>query len=106
MKREDPYVRVMRRAEPQPNGCLDFMGSRLPAGYGRVGDRDRLLLAHRVTYEHRYGPVPPGLDVHHECQNTSCVNPDHLRAVTRGENNAYRPGWSRLGIGKFKRVAA
>lgn len=31
-------------------------------------------------------PVPPGMEVDHLCESRSCVNPDHLEAVTRREN--------------------
>jgi len=32
------------------------------------------------------GPIPAGLELHHCCENRLCVNPEHPRAVTRGEH--------------------
>jgi hypothetical protein len=57
-----------------------------PAGYCRVKDRGKLRMAHVVTYERAYGPVPAGHEVDHLCQNRWCINPKHLEAVTRAVN--------------------
>lgn len=53
-------------------------------GYVNWGGRDRP--AHRVILEILEGPIPVGWHVDHLCKNPSCVNPEHLEAVTAGEN--------------------
>ena len=59
-------------------------------GYGRFpvkrDGKPRYLLAHRVAYEELVGPIPEGLQLDHLCRVHSCVNPDHLEAVTGSEN--------------------
>jgi hypothetical protein len=44
-------------------------------------------LAHRIIYEAFYGEIKRGLQVDHLCNNTFCVNPFHMKAVTPLENN-------------------
>lgn len=47
--------------------------------------------AHRFAYETFVGAIPDGKEIDHICRNKLCVNPAHLRAVTRQENLAAIP---------------
>lgn len=67
--------------------CWLWTGSLGDNGYGRFSDGERLVVAHRWSYEMAKGPVPEGLDLDHLCRVRNCVNPDHLEPVTRSENN-------------------
>lgn len=62
-------------------------------GYAQVRINNKGLRAHRVAYEEKFGPIPHGLVIDHLCRQPMCVNPDHLEAVTQGEN--IRRGWKR-----------
>lgn len=55
-------------------------------GYGVFMVDKRRILAHRFSYQHYVGPIPPGMDVDHRCRNRACVNPSHLRTATRSQN--------------------
>jgi len=37
-------------------------------------------------WEYAYGQISEGLDIDHLCRNRRCVNPYHLRTVTRRVN--------------------
>lgn len=70
-----------------PLGCWEWTAATSVAGYGRFREGpDHEIRAHRWSYAFFYGTVPPGCEPDHLCRNTSCVNPDHLEAVTHHEN--------------------
>ena len=52
---------------------------------------DRGMLAHRRAWENVYGPVPPGMIVHHVCENPACIEATHLVAVTCLEHRKIHP---------------
>lgn len=66
--------------------CLEWTGKVNRAGYPRIGVSGTKVLAHRFVYEVNYGPIPDGLFVDHQCGNTRCLNPEHLRLATPALN--------------------
>jgi len=74
------------RVQKEPGGCWLWTGQKRKDGYGRLCYRYNTDYAHRISYEIHKGPIPAGLHIDHLCRNTSCVNPDHLEAVTLHEN--------------------
>ena len=78
--------RISDDATAEP-GCWDAPGMPFAnSGYGRVKVNYQSRLAHRVSYELAYGPIPEGLVIDHICRNRRCFRPSHLRAVTQQEN--------------------
>jgi len=80
--------RIAKRISPEPNsGCWLWTGKAGVRGYGqiRVGS-GKVRQAHIVVFETLVGKVPTGLELDHKCRVHSCVNPQHLEAVTHKEN--------------------
>lgn len=73
------------------NDCWEWTSAVLKGGgYGQFGVDGRMLYAHRVAWEFANGPIPEGMELDHKCANRRCVRPDHLRVVTRSQNNQHR----------------
>lgn len=68
--------------------CIIFTGAIRSDGYGEIKVDGKVLRAHRAAYELKNGPIPEGLSIHHTCANRTCINPDHLQAVTERDNTA------------------
>ncbi len=67
-------------------GCHNWNGYTSHSGYAAIRWDYTYLYTHRVAYELANGSIPEGLEVDHICHNKRCVNPAHLRAVTRKQN--------------------
>ena len=89
--------RFEEEAIPEPNtGCWMWMGWCNKHGYGYSHRRNpdgsfTTTKAYRIAYELFVGPIPAGYEIDHKCRNKWCVNPDHLEAVTKLENQLRAP---------------
>lgn len=85
------------REDVSLDDCWIIATYKMPTGYGKLceprGNSTAGYLAHRVMYEDAYGPIPAELQIDHICDNKSCINPEHLQAVTRRQNmrKYYKP---------------
>lgn len=88
--------RFASKYEPEPmSGCWLWTGAlRGPKhkygqyGHMRVGRKDEPhMAAHRVSWMLANDEWPdPDMVVMHKCDNTYCVNPDHLKLGTYSDN--------------------
>lgn len=81
--------RFLGKVHYLPSGCWRWTGFVGKRGYGMIAGVDKYsqpLTAHRVSFEIFVGSIPDGLVLDHTCRNRWCVNPDHLRTCTQGEN--------------------
>lgn len=78
------YVRV------DPDSCWLWSGTRNNKGYGMLTIKRRPskwnFLAHRISWEAFFGPIPTGMLVLHRCDTPLCVRPDHLFLGTHTDN--------------------
>lgn len=97
--------------------CWPWAGRRGTNGYGIAvipASHARGTSAHRLVYTILVGPVPDGHTVDHRCHDPevcklgsgcphrSCVNPDHLAAVTARENTLRSNSFASLNAAKTK----
>ena len=66
--------------------CWNWLAKKDRFGYGKFWFNGLEICAHRFSYEFLKGAIPKGLTLDHLCRVKSCVNPDHLEAVTIKEN--------------------
>src|SRR6185437_5177074 len=72
--------------------CINWTGyvNKARGGYGyrwvMVGDKKKLVRAHRYAWEQAHGPIPDDLCVLHKCDNRRCVNLEHLELGTTQKN--------------------
>ena len=80
---------------PTEKGCLEWVASKTPDGYGRFGLGGKSHTAHRVSYFLHNGESPGDMCVCHTCDNPLCVNPSHLWIGTHAQNGEDKEGKGR-----------
>jgi hypothetical protein len=91
---EEVKAFILANIDVTPSGCWEWRGNRTPQNYPTTTVVwGRKWLVHRISHEAHKGPIPEGYHIDHLCVNPPCCNPEHLEAVTPGENQ--KRGWER-----------
>lgn len=67
-------------------GCWVWIGRTNAGGYGEFFHDGKVHKAHRMSWTTYKGPIPECKQVLHSCDNTYCINPDHLFIGTHVDN--------------------
>lgn len=70
--------------------CWIWTSTRQVRGYGKMWLNGKQQSAHRISYKIFNGEINEGMVIMHSCDNTSCVNPEHLTQGTTKENSIDR----------------
>ena len=67
------------------NDCWFWTASKTKQGYGMFSYKGKSVPAHRFAYIAYKGAIEHNKIVHQSCNNTFCVNPEHLYLTTKSE---------------------
>lgn len=71
--------------------CWSWQGYTNEKGHGVIRLKQPegigIKYTHRVAWESMFGPIPPGFDIHHTCEDHACWNPTHIVCILHGEHS-------------------
>lgn len=81
--------------------CWIWIGYRDEKNYGRFHPTRDVspVIASRYSWELHFGPIPPGYQVQHLCNNPPCIRPDHLTVGLQKQNLEYMHACGRAAKG-------
>lgn len=90
MRKKTPLEARFWKYVQKTESCWLWTGAKSRGGYGKISPGGRgsgLVATHRLSLKLAGIDLPDDMVVDHKCRNPACVNPDHLRVVTRKVNS-------------------
>jgi len=88
-RRRSPIERFWSQVDKRgPNECWLWKSSLNSSGYGYISIGSIVVGAHVWAYEMKYGPLGER-QIHHRCNTRNCVNPRHMKAMTRRDHEVW-----------------
>jgi hypothetical protein len=97
MNREDIIKHESKFVREPMSGCWLWTAAMDKHGYGMLWNGKQMDRAHRIFFASANGVDVSGVNVLHDCDNPSCVNPAHLHAGTQADNMKERTVRGRSG---------
>ena len=90
LERAEKYIdRITGPVHPELGRCWIWTGRGSKGWKGvypslkkKLNGKFFTFTINRLMYRMHIGPIPEGFHVHHRCENTKCVNPKHLHAIS------------------------
>jgi len=81
----DKDIKRFEKKVIKTTDCHFWTASKTKQGYGMFSVNGKSLPAHRFAYIVYKGKIEDNKIIHQSCNNTYCVNPEHLYLTTKSE---------------------